>query len=741
MRRLGRRAKTSKAKKAVEPAADEPEYTGPPSPRAIPYVEPWEGSSHPEWFEKIDAWVFAPVRHLFFPPPPSLYAEWPSAAKERNLFEALTLREVDVARIHEIFRLIDQDSSGRIEVWELLEFIKQPRTRFTKRVFACFDEDGSNSVDFREFVIGLWNYCTLGKAALVMFAFDLYDADSSGEIEPREIDRMLRELYGGKGQSEKARALAERLIARADERAQRMTIRYATGGTKRALRATDAIIDVEEFGLFVRTNPMVLAPAFHFQMRLREHVCGEAFWRARSRARLKLQRGPKERTMKSIFFRGIRPSPPRLYGVMQVLQTHVSFEARGALEKALLDAQAEDADSNSGGSSSESDDASEAGAAHDASQIGAEGLPNAAPQGLGADTERAEALVRKGLAKGSRRWRAGVSALENGVDAVARAFGFGGKRKRAPRAPEGSAVLDKSAREELRAQLRDRAERRPRSRLLVWNRGKSGSQSAGDELDELPIGRDYTEQELREQRMRIRKSFRKQAREARRSAEREARRSADEARRSADEQRGTQDTEFGEPGTADELRARIQLGMTGSLTQRRARREGMSNLRDNVDQMKDKYSGLGARRPKPANIPSRAASVRSAYVPLGKRSAAAPSEGEAAAAGRGASAKSPSKRPSSAPPRVGEPERLAPGQKLEPLQTPAKKKKKKKQRQSNRIAAAESEASDAAAGIATSPDPATTPSSTRASIDGLTAGQRGLSTNWNRTESRASKDG
>ena len=246
-----------------------------------------------------------------------------------------------------------------------------------------------------------------------------------------------------------------------------MTIRYATGGTKRALRATDAIIDAEEFGLFVRTNPMVLAPAFHFQMRLREHVCGEAFWRARSRARLKLQRGPKERTMKSIFFRGIRPSPPRLYGVMQVLQTHVSFEARGALEKALLDAQAEDADSNSGGSSSESDDASEAGAAHDASQIGAEGLPNAGPQGLGADTERAEALVRKGLAKGWRRWRAGVSALENGVDAVARAFGFGGKRKRAPRAPEGSAVLDKSAREELRAQLRDRAERRPRSRLLV----------------------------------------------------------------------------------------------------------------------------------------------------------------------------------------------------------------------------------------------------------------------------------
>lgn len=29
-----------------------------------------------------------------------------------------------------------------------------------------------------------------------MFAFDLYDNDSSGELSPKEIQRMLKDIYG-----------------------------------------------------------------------------------------------------------------------------------------------------------------------------------------------------------------------------------------------------------------------------------------------------------------------------------------------------------------------------------------------------------------------------------------------------------------------------------------------------------------------------------------------------------------
>ena len=51
------------------------------------------------------------------------------------------------------------------------------------RAFSLFDEDKSGELDFREFVISLWNYCTFDKNDLVKFAFDLYDMDQSGIID------------------------------------------------------------------------------------------------------------------------------------------------------------------------------------------------------------------------------------------------------------------------------------------------------------------------------------------------------------------------------------------------------------------------------------------------------------------------------------------------------------------------------------------------------------------------------
>ncbi len=35
---------------------------------------------------------------------------------------------------------------------------------------------------FDEFVVALWNYCTLDRSALLLFAFDMCDLDSTGEI-------------------------------------------------------------------------------------------------------------------------------------------------------------------------------------------------------------------------------------------------------------------------------------------------------------------------------------------------------------------------------------------------------------------------------------------------------------------------------------------------------------------------------------------------------------------------------
>ena len=116
-----------------------------------------------------------------------VYSTFPFLLKWKPEFESLSLRTIDIGRLYYIFRKIDRDNGGRIEVLELLMFLDVERTPFTKRAFTIFDEDGSGSVDFREYVLSMWNYCTLDSSTLCIFAFDIYDRDMSGFIDCKEV--------------------------------------------------------------------------------------------------------------------------------------------------------------------------------------------------------------------------------------------------------------------------------------------------------------------------------------------------------------------------------------------------------------------------------------------------------------------------------------------------------------------------------------------------------------------------
>lgn len=64
---------------------------------------------------------------------------------------------------HYIYNII---SAACTHIHQLLMFLDVERTRFTKRIFSIFDDDKSGEIDFREFVLSIWNYCTLGKTSL-----------------------------------------------------------------------------------------------------------------------------------------------------------------------------------------------------------------------------------------------------------------------------------------------------------------------------------------------------------------------------------------------------------------------------------------------------------------------------------------------------------------------------------------------------------------------------------------------
>mgnify|MGYP000395057526 CR=1 FL=1 len=148
-------------------------------------------------------------------------------------------------------------------------YIDIERTPFTKRVFSIFDDDGSKTVDFKEFVMALWNYCTLGKATLVLFAFDIYDRDSSGELALDEVRAMLKDVYGSSFENN---AHAKQILKQLDS----LAINRSDG------------VDVDQFRAFCLKHQAVLYPAFEIQREIQRRILGEEFWNLLSTRRIQL---------------------------------------------------------------------------------------------------------------------------------------------------------------------------------------------------------------------------------------------------------------------------------------------------------------------------------------------------------------------------------------------------------------------------------------------------------------------
>lgn len=122
------------------------------------------------------------------------------------------------------------------------------------------DKDGSGEVDFIEFVLAVWNYCSFSHASLVRFAFDLYDLDGSGEIEHAEVLRCVREVWGSDWEESTS---AQKIVTKLD------AIMQTTSSGK---------LSVQKFQEFALRHPMLLFPAFQLQTEMQKKVLGEKFW-------------------------------------------------------------------------------------------------------------------------------------------------------------------------------------------------------------------------------------------------------------------------------------------------------------------------------------------------------------------------------------------------------------------------------------------------------------------------------
>ena len=73
------------------------------------------------------------------------------------------------------FRKNDKDKSGTIDLEEFYGMLDETPSIFGDSIFELIDIDGSNGLDFPEFVSASMTFCMFGKVEMLKFCFYIFD--------------------------------------------------------------------------------------------------------------------------------------------------------------------------------------------------------------------------------------------------------------------------------------------------------------------------------------------------------------------------------------------------------------------------------------------------------------------------------------------------------------------------------------------------------------------------------------
>ena len=92
--------------------------------------------------------------------------------------DLLDIDPKDAQKLFVQFVSMNKDVSGEISPEEFHDYFKLERNVFSMRA-GYIDLDLSGELDFNEFIIGMYNYCTFDHFLMAKFMFDIFDVDQT----------------------------------------------------------------------------------------------------------------------------------------------------------------------------------------------------------------------------------------------------------------------------------------------------------------------------------------------------------------------------------------------------------------------------------------------------------------------------------------------------------------------------------------------------------------------------------
>ena len=113
----------------------------------------------------------------------------------RSIFTLLGFTYEEAMELFQAFVAIDRKRQGMIELPAFYKYYGIKPTKFTDRVFTFLDQDNNGFLDMKEFMIGIWNYCTYNPKHIARVAFGFYDVEYRGRLDMSDVDGLLRMVY------------------------------------------------------------------------------------------------------------------------------------------------------------------------------------------------------------------------------------------------------------------------------------------------------------------------------------------------------------------------------------------------------------------------------------------------------------------------------------------------------------------------------------------------------------------
>lgn len=128
-----------------------------------------------------------------------VYAVKPALEAYKPQFLAMGITQSKLTIFHQHFKTIDKSNRDVITVPQMVEYFGFGNNEFIRKAFGVLAVSRGKlkeTLDFRDYVITLWNYCSLSVDDFGLFVFGVYDFDGNKELDHEEAVELMKDLYG-----------------------------------------------------------------------------------------------------------------------------------------------------------------------------------------------------------------------------------------------------------------------------------------------------------------------------------------------------------------------------------------------------------------------------------------------------------------------------------------------------------------------------------------------------------------